>query len=227
MTRALVVLVVAVLAAPARGDDEPEHPPNDQLMKEIRDAYARGDYAHARELLLEAYKLAPKPALLFALGQVEFNLKHYKAAIDYYEKFMATEPDAEQAALAQQAVGAARMQLARPEPPPRTPERPRPPPHREFDRLDSALAIGGGILIAGSGIAFYEMVHLSEDRSGTLQSYDRRESSARLARIGGIAAGALGAAAVTSAVLRWRVHWFETRLEVSPRGAVVTVEKKL
>jgi hypothetical protein len=64
---------------------------------------------------------------LFALGQVELNLGHFAKAIDYYERFIASEPGAEQTALAQQAIGAARAKLAE-KPPVVAP--PRPPPHR-------------------------------------------------------------------------------------------------
>ena len=125
MTRSLALAaVLALLAAapPARADGPVTF---DVHMAKARDLHAKGDFDGARAEILAAYQLDPRPELLFALGQLEFNLHHYQAAIDYYERFTATKPNAEQAAIAEQAIGAAKAELSHaPEPPPQptTPE---------------------------------------------------------------------------------------------------------
>jgi tetratricopeptide (TPR) repeat protein len=224
----LVVAAVALLAlaSPVRAQPAPEHPPLAGLVDAAEDAYRRGDFARARELLLQAYELTPEPALLFPLGQVEFNLGHYKEAIDYYERYLATDPTAEQAALAQQAIGAARMKLAAPPPapppklpPPPPPLRPR-PPHREWDGFDTGLAITGGVAALSSGALFYE---------GNLHSYNTRVSDAYLARSIAIGSAAAGALAIGGALLRWRLHFVETTVSVDagPTRVGVLVEHPL
>src|ERR1043166_6035326 len=98
--------VAAHPARPARADSVDAH------LARVRELYEKRDFARARDELLEAYKHEPRPELLFALGQVELNMGHFAQAIDYYERFIATNPGADQVALAQQAIGAARARIA-------------------------------------------------------------------------------------------------------------------
>jgi tetratricopeptide (TPR) repeat protein len=220
--RFAVFVVIVALAARAHADDPPADEP---FITRARTLYARGDFEHAREQLLAAYELAKRPAVLFALGQVEFNLKHYREAIDYYERFTATNPDAAQAALAEQAIGAARLALARPEPPPPPKDVPPPPMRREFDAVASGLTIVGSLSLAASTISFYELATLPNDHAGRWSDYDRRIATAQTARVVGIATGVIGVAAVVGAVWRWRVHRTPVRIEVQParNGASIVV----
>jgi hypothetical protein len=156
--------------------------------------------------------------VLFALGQVEFNLKHYAKAIEYYEKFSATNLDPERQALAQQAIGAARIELSRPIPKPLPP-----PPHREWDGTDTSLVIVSGVLAAGGGGLLYYAHHLSQDREGTLLDYDTRIHHARLVQWTAVGSFAAGTAAIGAALLRWRFHMVETTLEVHPTAGGVAV----
>ncbi len=227
--RRFAILCALLAARPALADEPqpPEQPasedPEGHLAK-AREFHDHGEFDKAREELLAAYKLAPKPELLFALGQIEFNLHHYKQAIDYYEKFLATTPSSEQQALAEQALGAARTELARPKPLP-----PKPPPHREWDFYDSGLVVVGGLALgASAGLVIYSR-HLVDDRSGKLSDYDHRVSHAQNLRWTGVGCAAAGALAIGAAVLRYRLHFVETTLEVSPApgGATVTLEHPL
>jgi tetratricopeptide (TPR) repeat protein len=204
---AVVLAVVVVGPVPARADDPPALAAH---LEKVRQLYAAGDFVHAREELLAAYKLEPRPDLLFALGQVEFNLRHYREAIDYYQRFTATNPSAEQIALAQQAIGAARIELARPQPLP-----PPLPLHREWDGIDTLLVTGGGMLgVTGGGLVYYAH-HLAQDRRGTLDQYDSRVHHARLAQWTAVGCFAAGAAALASGLLRYRFHMVDT-VEVQP-----------
>ncbi len=222
MRIACLLAALALLAPAARADDTV-----DDHVARARAAHDRGDFAQAREELLAAYQLEQRPALLFALGQVELNLGHYKEAIDYYERFKATNPPADQAALAEQGIGAARLELGRPKPPPPPP--PLPPPHREWDAIDGALGAAGGAALFASGVLFYESSHLADDRTGSLATYAHRIDHAHLARDVGIGCAIGGAVALGAAALRWRFHLVETtiRVEASPSGAAVLLERRL
>ena len=232
MTRALalaIAIAMAPMATRARADDEPAPADTaDTHIAKARELHDKGDFAGARAEILVAYKLDPRPELLFALGQIEFNLHHYREAIDYYERFEATRPNADQAAVAEQAIGAARAELSQPPPAPtpvvpQTP--PKPPPHREWDAIDAALAAFGGLGIAAGGALTIEAVHLSNDGGGTLSDYDQRIATARHLRIAAGVSAAAGLVAIGAAILRWRIHLVDTvEVQATPTGAGVALE---
>ncbi|MBA3502766.1 MAG: tetratricopeptide repeat protein [Myxococcota bacterium] len=207
--RARALIAAAVISAHAYADAPT--PPDDAVMIKIRELYAKGDLPGVRRELLGAYETTQHPALLFAIGQVEFNLKNWQAAIEYYEKFIATDPPQEQVSLAQQGIGAARIEMQR--------ERDRPPPpqprRREWRRSDTiTVAIGGGAVALGTAAFFYGR-HLGNDHSGTLADYDARTDRARLFQWSG---GALVAAGVITAgvtLVRWRLRPDDGSAEVS------------
>lgn len=200
----LAVLLVASVAAA----QTPAPPPTvDDHLARVRELYDRGDFTHARDELRAAYQLEPRPELLFALGQVELNLGNFQVAIRYYEQFIATGPAADQIALAQQAIGAARARLATPPAPP-----PPPPRHRHWDALDSVLAgAGGAAVLAGAGLVAYGD-HLGNDHIGPLSRYERRVDRANRDQWIGAGCIAGGALALGAAVLRWRLHLVDGEL---------------
>jgi len=208
-------LAALLLATPAAAQTADDH------LARVRTLYDQGDFIHARDELLAAYQLEPRPELLFALGQVELNLGHFAPAITYYEQFIATNPAADQIALAQQAIGAARARLG--EKPPVAPP-PRPPPHRAWDRVDTTIAaLGGATLATGVGFVLYGD-HLGDDHTGSLAAYQRRVSHAERAQWIGAASVAAGALAIGAAVLRWRLHLIDGELApiAAPHTAGVT-----
>ena len=217
---ALVIAGLAVATA-ARAD------PVDDRVARGRQLYDQGDFTHARDELLAAYQLEPRPELLFALGQVELNLGRFAQAIDYYQRFIATNPAADQIALAQQAIGAARARLvekptAPPRPPPPAP--PRPPPQPRWDDADTGLAVlGGAIMVLGGGLVIYGH-HRAGDHSGTLSQYNDRLSSAALDEWGGAGCLMAGAAVLGSGLVRWRLHLVDAEVQpiAAPRTAGVT-----
>lgn len=219
---ALVIAGFAVATA-ARAD------PVDDHVARGRRLYDQGDFPHARDELLAAYQLEPRPELLFALGQVELNLGRFAQAIDYYQRFIATNPAADQIALAQQAIGAARARLAEkpaapPRLPPRPPAPPRPPPEPRWDATDTGLVmLGGAIMALGSGLVVYGH-RRAGDHSGTLSQYNDRLSSAALAEWGGAGCLAMGAVVLAGGLVRWRVHLVDAEVQplAAPRAAGVT-----
>ena len=195
----------------------------DAHLARARDFHAKGDFAHARDELQAAYALDPRPELLFALGQVELNLGHAQAAIDYYEKFIATNPADDQAALAQQAIGAARLELDRPAPPP--PPKPAPPKqfaHR-WDAIDSTAVAVGGVAVLVGGALLYDAHSLDGDHSGTLHAYDERFSRAESRRLEGIIGISAGVALAAAALVRYRVTEVEVHVDVRGDGGALTV----
>jgi len=214
--RAAVAVVLAGLigASAAHAQTADEH------LARVRELYDRRDFAHARDELLAAYRLQPRPELLFALGQVELNIGHFATAIDYYERFIATGPGADQVALAQQGIGAARARLA--EQPAAAP-RPRPPAHRVWDVEDTGLAaLGGATAVVGAGLIIYGY-HNANDRSGTLSAYDDRLAQATVTQWAGAGCLTAGVLAIGGAVLRWRLHLVDTEVQAiaTPRSAGV------
>jgi tetratricopeptide (TPR) repeat protein len=230
---------VPALADDAPGDApgepaKPEPPaepagsqPADEDLVRVRAMFERGELAAARELLLRAYEQNPRPALLFALGQVELNLGHPQEAIDYYEKFIATGPSEDEIALAQQAIGAARMQLSLkpPPPPPPAPQKRRRPPR--WDANDTRISILGGIAVAaGAGLVYYAR-RLGDDQSGTLSEYDARLDRARLWQWTGVGVGAAGAIAIGAAIVRWRTSGgLEVIAAPAAGGATASLERR-
>jgi tetratricopeptide (TPR) repeat protein len=218
---ALVIAGLAVTTA-AHAD------PADDHVARGRQLYDRGDFAHARDELLAAYQLEPRPELLFALGQVELNLGRFAQAIDYYQRFIATNPAADQIALAQQAIGAARDRLAEKPapltPPPKPAAPPRPPPQPRWDSADTGLTVlGGAIMVIGGGLMFYGH-HSAGDHSGTLSQYNDRLSSATLDVWGGAAGLVAGAAVLGGGLVRWRLHLVDAEVQplAAPRATGVT-----
>jgi len=241
VTRALVLAAALGWSAGLARADEPPAPapPSDAETPSAADAHvaaaralhAKGDFEGARTEILAAYQLEPRPAFLFALGQIEFNLHHYEDAIDYYERFAATQPSAEQAELAVQAIVAARAELSRPPPKPPAPPPPPPPtPHRAWDGVDLSVVAFGGLAVAAGGGLLYEALHLASHAGcGTISEYDRNLLTARRVRLGAGASAAAGALAIGAGLLRWRFHLVDTTIEVraSPAGAGVVLEHAL
>ncbi|TMQ11172.1 MAG: tetratricopeptide repeat protein [Deltaproteobacteria bacterium] len=187
---ALSLAIAGLVSATARADAVDDH------LARGRELYERREFVHARDELLAAYQLDPRPEILFALGQVELNIGQFARAIDYYERFIATNPGADEVALAQQAIGAARARLAETRV---IVAPPRPPPHPVWDVDDG-------------------------DHSGTLSEYNDRLSQAATTQWAGAGCLAAGALAIGGAVLRWRLHLVDTEIQpvAGPRGAGVT-----
>jgi tetratricopeptide (TPR) repeat protein len=214
----VVAAVVAIAAGPALADDQTteqsgEHPDGLDSIGRIRRLMQDRQYAEARDLLLQVYKLGPKPELLFTLGQVEFNLEHFQAAIDYYQKFLDSNPGPDETALAQQAIGAARARLVAPPPKVIEREAPRPAYDRDWDAWSTSLvAVGGATAIAGTIVWLrgYRLGH--EEANSTARLYGERLDRAKKWQWIGAGIATAGAVIAGAAFVRFAVH----RVEVAP-----------
>ena len=223
-----LVLAAMVASTPARAQPRvPEGPgcSTPCLVAKAREKLKHGDAAGARDILLTAYALIPQPALLFALGQVELELGNNTAAIRYYEQFIASEPGDEQVALAQQAIGAARMRIAQPVEK-RKPDPPKPRVEHRWRIENTGLVLLGGAAIAVAGGLLYTANLQGNDASGTLKEFDDRLDQARTLRLTGVGVAAAGGLAIGLAVLRWRLDRTEVRAAPTPGGATVTVGRR-
>src|SRR5689334_10663624 len=125
------LLVIALLALPLTALAGPKEKAQAQKhMDKATEAHQAGKYDVALSELQAAYTLDPQPDLLYAIGQVYVKLGKCEDAIASYEKFLAANPPADAAGLANEAITACKAQLAPPPPPPPSapPPKPAPPP---------------------------------------------------------------------------------------------------
>ncbi|CAN5862570.1 hypothetical protein BH11MYX3_BH11MYX3_24450 [soil metagenome] len=121
-------------------------------------AHKAGNFTEALAELQLAYKLDPRPELLFAIGQVSIKLDRCDDAVTYYEQYLATKPSTEAASDTREAIDTckAKQLAARPPPPPALPppsdspylpgqkataEHARSPWYK--DKVGDALVVGG------------------------------------------------------------------------------------
>ena len=217
LLRTGLAIAIIAMTTPARGDDTTPRPPDDETMNRIRDLQAKGDVLGMRRELLAAWEATHHPALLFALGQVEYNLRNWQSAIDYYEQFIATTPPEEQVSLARQGIVAARIEMQRDKdkPPVLPPPKPR---RREWYVADTVLVASGGAAVAIGIAAFAYGQHIGNDHGESLAAYDGRADRARTYQWGGgvLAIAGLVTAGVT--VLRWRLRPDDGEVLVTATG---------
>jgi tetratricopeptide (TPR) repeat protein len=103
--RPLAWLIIALVVAPgaARADNPEEARAH---VARATKAHKEGRYDEARVELEVAYALAPRPELLYALGQVHAKLGRCRDAEDYFRRYAATQHDPRVATVVDQAIAA-------------------------------------------------------------------------------------------------------------------------
>jgi tetratricopeptide (TPR) repeat protein len=98
-----LLLGVFVIAAPAfaQKDKDGKGKPTSSAEEQAKEHYAKAEthyrlqeYELAIGELKEAYRLAPKPLLLYNLAQCYKELKDYESAISYFENYLDKSPKA-------------------------------------------------------------------------------------------------------------------------------------
>jgi tetratricopeptide (TPR) repeat protein len=99
----LIAAAVAISPVAARGDTAWNDVPAKAraLAERGRAAHDAGDYATAITAFTQAYVMAPRPALLFNLAQAYRLQGNCDDAALMYRRFLATNPEADQRALAE------------------------------------------------------------------------------------------------------------------------------
>jgi tetratricopeptide (TPR) repeat protein len=183
--------------------------------------YARGEYAQAAAAFKAAYLAAPKPELLYAIGQALRLAGDCGEALEYYRQYLRTQPGpkqvistrenmkrCERATPTSRPVAAsapttqpAVAQRARPVAPP-----PRPAWYHDWPGWTLlgtglvAAAAGGGVFSAGrSQVAD---ANGAADYGAFERSYPGGQSGVLQQRVG-VAVMAAGAALITAGVVRW------------------------
>ena len=154
MIRALL-LAASLAVGPSVSDRESVQ----ALAQKADAAFAKGDFAAAREALLEALALEPDNAsLVYGLAQAERFLDNCPRAVELFDRFLLTDPPEEQA----RAARARRAECT--DAPPPEPERvvqPEPPPPRVVEpepeppppRDDRPIRAGPALVGVGTGVA--------------------------------------------------------------------------
>jgi tetratricopeptide (TPR) repeat protein len=121
--RLLTWLIVAFVAAPATARAGNAEEAQAHIARATR-AHKEGRYDAARVELEAAYALAPRPDLVYALGQVHAKLGRCRDAEIYFRRYAATQHDPRVAKVVDQAIAACQPAAA----PAPTPAADSPPP---------------------------------------------------------------------------------------------------
>jgi tetratricopeptide (TPR) repeat protein len=95
---ALTALPLVAFAGPKEKEEAQKH------IAKATEAHQAGKFDVALTELQTAYTLDPQPDLLYAIGQVHVKLNKCDDAVASYEKFLASNPPAEPAAAAKEAI---------------------------------------------------------------------------------------------------------------------------
>lgn len=170
----------------------------DVLLDTARNHHAAARWREALEASRAAYECSHEPELLFAMGQMAFNLADYRAAEAFYTRFVDSKPDPDEAALALQALAVTRERIE-------AEARPRPVVlvDRPADKIAWAFALSGGALVLGGGGLYLSARLVAADTSGSYGDYARRSEQADRRRWIAVGCEAAGAAFAIVAAVRW------------------------
>jgi tetratricopeptide (TPR) repeat protein len=230
------LLVFALLALPALAFAGPKEKAEAQKhIEKATTAHQGGRYDVALTELQAAYGLDPQPDLLYAIGQVHVKLGKCEDAIASYEKFLATNPPAEPAAAAKEAIDTCKAQAPpppepepTPPPPPVAPTPPPPPQSKPFytDVIGDALA-GAGVVSIVVGVVMYSSAVSTLDDAEAATTYDEHKQlvdDAHMKRNLGVVFGGIGVAALGVGIWHYTRYRSEQAVTVTPTtsGGMVT-----
>jgi len=115
MSRLAILLLASISAPLTAAADTPAAEAKHHVARATA-FHQEGQFDQALLELKTAYALDPRPPLLFAMGQLHVRLGECSQAIAYYQRFLATRPARDPAALATEAI-----ETCRTAPPPADP----------------------------------------------------------------------------------------------------------
>ncbi|MCB9615857.1 MAG: hypothetical protein H6722_25770 [Sandaracinus sp.] len=178
-----LALVLSALLLPSLALAQPEETPLARAEAEARDAFQQGSdaYAEARygealRLFRRAFELSGRTALLYNIGLTADRLRDDAAAVDAFERYLASGEDARRDEV-ERRLAASRARIAAnaaivPGPTP-TPEPTPTPPLDEAPRSRAPLAIGlvgAAVAVAGAvllGVGARQVADVNDTPDGT------------------------------------------------------------
>jgi len=228
------LLVCALIAVPLVSFAGPkEKKEAQQHIEKATAAHQAGKYDEALTELQAAYALDAQPDLLYAIGQVYVKLDKCDDAIASYEKFLGTNPPADAANSAKEAIETCKAKQPPPPPPPEPTPPPQPPPPPQpdakpfyTDKIGSAL-VGGGIVGVVIGAVMYSSARSTLDDAEAATTYAKHQElvdDAHLKRNIGVGIGIVGLAAIGVGVWHYTRYQSEQSVAVTPTtsGGMVT-----
>lgn len=84
----------------------------EELFAASADAYRRGDFAGAIELLKKVYATDPQPSVLYNMGRAYEGMGDLPAAVEHYKRFLAAEPNTRDKGALEQRITTLERQIA-------------------------------------------------------------------------------------------------------------------
>jgi tetratricopeptide (TPR) repeat protein len=210
----------------AQGDPEAEAR---EAFREGSDAYAEARYGEAMRLFRRAYELSGRAALLYNIGLTADRLRDDAAAVDAFERYLASGEDARRDEV-ERRLAASRARLIASSVP--DPVEPDPPPPLDAERpsragpwavglTGAALAVGGAVMLA-VGARQVADVNDTPARTRDWSDVSGDASRGRTLSILGASLLAVGTAAGVVSV-SWRLATPDRSGDAGPREQAVTV----
>jgi iron complex outermembrane receptor protein len=110
--RVSVFTAALLVASAAAGQTRDQRREFDALLRSAVQHYEAGQAREAIVELERAYAIRPLPRLLYNLGRAHERAGSFTVAVDYYNRFLQTNPDAEAGAIAREAMATAQRRAA-------------------------------------------------------------------------------------------------------------------
>jgi tetratricopeptide (TPR) repeat protein len=201
-----MVRIVAIALALSSAQPAPAPEPGDRAAQAIRE----GRYTDAAEAFAQDYERTGDPALLFGQAQALRRAGDCKAAIEVFERFIATAPPQADVAAASAAIDECREILGAkpavdPAPQPIVAIEPAPAPVRHWSRdPPGAVLMGLGVALTVTGAALFGASYRRmNDRPGSeAELEDHRRRVTRMWN-GGLGLLVGGGVVMIAAAIRW------------------------
>ncbi len=110
-TLSIILALLFLLQAPKMRAASSIDARADQLFEQSAEAYNRGEFQRAVELLKEAYRLKPDPVLLYNLARAYEGLGDLPNGLASYQAYLTAQPNAEDAGAVASRIAALKKQL--------------------------------------------------------------------------------------------------------------------